>query len=37
MGLVESATEFYPDAQWQRCVVHWYRNALVPGADRQDA
>ncbi len=23
MGLVESATEFYPDAQWQRCVVHW--------------
>ena len=28
MGLVESAAEFYPDAQWQRCVVHWYRNAF---------
>jgi putative transposase len=26
MGLVEAATEFYPDARWQRCVVHWYRN-----------
>ncbi len=22
MGLVESATAFHPDAQWQRCVVH---------------
>ncbi len=20
--------EFYPEAQWQRCVVHWYRNAF---------
>ncbi len=28
MGLVESAAEFYPNAQWQRCVVHWYRNAF---------
>lgn len=26
MGLVESVAEFYPDAAWQRCVVHWYRN-----------
>jgi putative transposase len=26
MGLVEAAGEFYPDARWQRCVVHWYRN-----------
>lgn len=26
MGLVEAATEFYPQARWQRCVVHWYRN-----------
>ena len=26
MGLVEAATEFYPEARWQRCVVHWYRN-----------
>jgi len=26
MGLVESAAEFYPEAQWQRCTVHFYRN-----------
>jgi len=28
LGLVESLTEFYPQASWQRCVVHWYRNAM---------
>ena len=22
----ESAAEFFPDAAWQRCIVHWYRN-----------
>jgi transposase-like protein len=27
VGLVESICEVYPDADWQRCVVHWYRNA----------
>ena len=27
-GLVESAAEFYPEAQWQRCVVHWYRTVF---------
>lgn len=26
MGLVESLAEFYPDAHWQRCAVHFYRN-----------
>ncbi len=26
VGLVEAAAEFYPQARWQRCVVHWYRN-----------
>src|SRR5262249_6769593 len=26
IGLAESAAEFFPDAAWQRCVVHWYRN-----------
>ena len=26
LGLAESAAEFFPQAQWQRCVVHWYRN-----------
>jgi len=28
MGLAESAAEFFPDAAWQRCVVHWYRNVF---------
>lgn len=27
-GLMESAGEFFPDARWQRCVVHWYRNVF---------
>ena len=26
MGLVESVCEYYPQADWQRCVVHFYRN-----------
>lgn len=26
MGLAESAAEYFPDARWQRCTVHWYRN-----------
>jgi putative transposase len=32
MGLVESVAEYYPNAQWQRCVVHFYRNvfSVVP-------
>lgn len=32
MGLVESIAEFYPQARWQRCVVHFYRNvfSVVP-------
>jgi transposase-like protein len=34
LGLVESLAEFYPDARWQRCVMHWYRNVFsnVPKA-----
>ncbi len=28
MGLVESLGEFYPEAKWQRCIVHFYRNVL---------
>jgi len=28
MGLYESAAEFFPDARWQRCTVHWYRNVF---------
>ena len=32
LGLVEALGEFYPDAKWQRCVVHYYRNvfSVVP-------
>lgn len=32
MGLVESLAEFYPNAKWQRCTVHFYRNvfSVVP-------
>src|SRR5580698_312041 len=26
LGLVESLGEFYPEALWQRCAVHFYRN-----------
>ena len=32
LGLVEALAEFYPEADWQRCTVHWYRNvhSVVP-------
>ena len=26
LGLGENLGEFYPEARWQRCVVHFYRN-----------
>jgi len=26
LGLVEALGEFYPESDWQRCMVHWYRN-----------
>ena len=29
LGLVEAATELFPDAQWQRCIVHFYRNVFT--------
>ena len=29
MGLVESLAEYYPEAQWQRCTVHFYRNVFT--------
>ena len=28
IGLIESLADYYPEAQWQRCTVHWYRNVL---------
>lgn len=27
-GLVSTLNDFYPQAKWQRCVVHFYRNVL---------
>jgi putative transposase len=27
-GLIEAVAEFYPQADWQRCVVHFYRNVF---------
>jgi putative transposase len=38
LGLVEALAEFYPDALWQRCMVHWYRNVLtaVPTGHAQE-
>jgi putative transposase len=38
MGLVESLGEYYPDAQWQRCTVHFYRNVFtnVPSTKVKD-
>lgn len=34
LGLIESLAEYYPEAQWQRCTVHFYRNvfSVVPKA-----
>ncbi len=28
LGLVESISEVFPDADWQRCAVHFYRNVF---------
>jgi transposase-like protein len=28
LGLVEALGECFPEARWQRCVVHFYRNVL---------
>ena len=38
LGLVEVLGEFYPKAQWQRCVVHFYRNVftVVPKDKRKE-
>lgn len=38
LGLVESLADFYPDAKWQRCVVHFYRNVftVVPKSKVKD-
>lgn len=38
MGLVESLGEYYPEAAWQRCTVHFYRNVFtnVPSTKMKD-
>jgi putative transposase len=38
LGLVESAAEFFPDALWQRCICHFYRNVFadVPRAKMKE-
>jgi transposase-like protein len=28
IGLLESIGDFYPEARWQRCIVHFYRNVF---------
>ena len=28
LGLIESIAEYYPDADWQRCMVHFQRNVF---------
>jgi putative transposase len=37
LGLLEVLGEFYPEARWQRCAVHWYRNVfrVVPRGKRK--
>ncbi len=29
LGLVEALGNFYPDSEWQRCIVHYYRNVFT--------
>lgn len=38
LGLVEALGEFFPEAAWQRCTVHFYRNVLkdVPRGKSRD-
>jgi transposase-like protein len=38
LGLVESVAETFPEARWQRCVVHFYRNVftMVPKGKVRD-
>ena len=35
-GLIESAAEYLPEARWQRCMVHFYRNVFSLEAAWQD-
>jgi hypothetical protein len=31
LGLVDNLAEFYPEAKWPRCIVHFYRNVWTAG------
>lgn len=35
VGLVKSLAEYYPDAKWQRCAVHFYRTSPTPQGRNQ--
>lgn len=39
MGLVDTLPDFYPEARWQRCTVHFYRDVMkaVPQNKRDEA
>jgi len=39
LGLIDAIGEVYPQADWQRCVVHWYRNVFkdVPNNHKKAA
>ena len=34
IGLIESVAKPYPEADWQRCTVHFYRNVFSRAVDR---
>ena len=38
LGLLEAIGDFYPEADWQRCAVHFYRNVFtaVPQGKRRE-
>lgn len=38
LGLLEALGDYYPEAKWQRCIVHFYRNVLhaVPRGKAKD-
>ena len=36
LGLVEAIAQYFPEARWQRCVVHFYRNGVQCRASGQN-
>ncbi len=35
LGLLEALGEFYPEASWQRCMVHWQAQCVAGGTARE--